>query len=65
MKELVKLCVNTADGLELRLEVASHSPIWVIKEELERETGHAPDDQARHAAPPAAVAFIRASLAPL
>eukprot|EP01050_Picozoa_sp_SAG11_P013686 SAG11_NODE_1616_length_4577_cov_1.568781_6_plen_352_part_00 len=44
-KALVKLECHTADGKEFKLEVGSHSPIWVIKEELERLTGHPPSDQ--------------------
>ena len=38
-KALVRLTVNTSEGDEIKLEVGDHSPIWVIKEELQRESG--------------------------
>ena len=44
-KALVVLMVNTSEGAELRLEVGDHSPIWVIKEELQRETGRPTEEQ--------------------
>jgi hypothetical protein len=44
-KALVKFTVNTSTGAEIKLEVGDHSPIWVIKEELQRETGRPTDDQ--------------------
>lgn len=44
-KVLVRFTVNTSDGAEIKLEVGDHSPIWVIKEELQRETGRPLEDQ--------------------
>lgn len=38
-KALVRLTVSSSEGGEIKLEVGDHSPIWVIKEELQRETG--------------------------
>ena len=37
-KALVRFTVSTCEGAEIPLEVGSHSPIWVIKEELQRQT---------------------------
>ena len=44
-KALLRITVNTADGKEIKLEVGSHSPVWVIKEELERQNSIAKSEQ--------------------
>jgi len=44
-KSLVEFVVIAPSGDEIKLEVGDHSPVWVVKEELERQTSIPKTDQ--------------------